>query len=211
MLFKPLLVKKQMSYKKIKEKIVSFFRWVLYSEDPLSYVVFFIIAYLIYNYIIMPILVFITGSQAPMLVILTPSMEHTYFNLQWYCQWWNLSYPECQKKWNQLPFHNGINVGDLVISTSPTNAKVGDVIVARVSNLNFPLVHRVVGLQCNNTTIKAEVYLKDYPNCRILTKGDNNPIIDPYIIYYKDVEGTVTYVIPYIGLPRVIIYNIFHI
>jgi hypothetical protein len=197
---------------KLKEKIKKFFDWLINGDDPLSYIAFFIFVFVLYNFIFTPLLSFITGSKQPILVILTPSMEHTHFNLNWYCEWWNLSYNQCVKKWEQLPFPNGINVGDIVISTSPYNAKIGDVLVMHTNQLNYPLVHRVIGLNCNGTIIKnTSVYLRNYPNCRLITKGDNNPVPDPFIIYYKDVEGKVSFVIPALGLPRVIIYKIFHI
>jgi signal peptidase I len=116
------------------------------------------------------------------------------------------------KTWKKLPFNNGINVGDVVISTSPLNAKIGDVLVINAKELSYPLVHRVIGLDCNGTIIKnLTVYIKDYPNCKLITKGDNNLVKDPFVLYYKDVAGKVSFVIPALGLPRIIVYKILHI
>ena len=199
------------NWKDYLEKIKSFFKWIIFRTDPLSYVAFFIFIYIVYNFIFTPLAIAITGSQTPILVILTPSMQHNHFNLEWYCEWWNLSYEKCEKVWNSLPFPNGINVGDIVISVSPRDAKVGDVLVMKTSALPYPLVHRVIGLQCGNETIKEFVELRKYPNCRLITKGDNNPIPDPYVIYYNQTLGKVAFVIPYLGLPRVLIYKLLHV
>ncbi|AAR39278.1 NEQ432 [Nanoarchaeum equitans Kin4-M] len=192
------------------EKLKKFFNWLLFSNDPKSYLAFIVFVFVFYNFIFTPILKFITKSENPILVILTPSMQHNNFNLLWYCKYWNLSLIECEKKFKQLPFSQGINVGDIVISTSKEDAKVGDVLVMK-ANLKYPLVHRVIGLRCGNKTIKDFVYIKDYKNCTLITKGDNNPTIDPFVITYKEVEGKVSFVIPYLGIPRVILYKILRI
>lgn len=85
-----------------------------------------------------------------------------------------------------------IKVGDVVIldrKIDYSNIKIGDVIAYHYNSMI--IIHRVV---------KIEKVGKDY---YYYTKGDNNNVIDNYIVYDDTVLGIVDKKIPFIGFPAV--------
>ena len=88
--------------------------------------------------------------------------------------------------------------GDLIMyeKISPSEVEVGDIIVYNIPLLtqklyNYPTVvaHRVVGI--TDTTM----------GLHYRTKGDNNPVKDPWSIYPRDIIGKVSQRISYLGFP----------
>jgi len=82
-----------------------------------------------------------------------------------------------------------LNVGDIIISKGidPNDLKVGDIIIFQLSNSNTFIVHRIVEI------------IKDENGLLIKTKGDNNPIEDPWIVRPSQIKGIVIFKIPYLG------------
>ncbi len=85
-----------------------------------------------------------------------------------------------------------INVNDIIVvkSIDPKQIEVGDIIVfENPMGRDIPIVHRVVD----------KVSL---PNGLIgfVTKGDNNPVNDPWVVSEELVIGEVIFVIPQIGI-----------
>lgn len=84
--------------------------------------------------------------------------------------------------------------GDLIISigVDPSNLKVGDIILFKSPlNPNIIIVHRIIRIYNYNNTILIE------------TKGDNNPVPDPWRVNGNQVLGKVIFRIPYLGWPSI--------
>ena len=63
--------------------------------------------------------------------------------------------------------------GDIVIiDTNPSTIQVGDIIVYKATWINEDVIHRVIaiGTESNGSTV-------------LETKGDNNPVPDPALVY----------------------------
>lgn len=69
-----------------------------------------------------------------------------------------------------------LKCGDIVHVRQKDELQVGDIIAFTHCNTNIT-VHRIFGFTQDN---------------QIITKGDNNPCVDDYFIYYSDVIGVVT-------------------
>ena len=92
-----------------------------------------------------------------------------------------------------------LNMGDLITNEkiSPSEVKLGDIIIYRMPTpereryQSLPLIaHRVI--EITNTTAAGLIYR---------TKGDNNPVVDPWSVRNGDLVGKVGQQIPYFGFP----------
>jgi len=84
-----------------------------------------------------------------------------------------------------------LHVNDLIIVShvNPRNIKVGDIIVFRSPiEPNMLIVHRVIEVIEKNGVLMFK------------TKGDNNPVPDPWVVKENYVIGKVIFSIPYIGI-----------
>ncbi len=84
-----------------------------------------------------------------------------------------------------------INVNDIIVvrAVDPQDIEVGDIIVFKnPMGRDIPIVHRVVDI--------VELPTGDIG---FITKGDNNPVKDPWVVSEEMVIGEVIYVIPQIG------------
>lgn len=85
--------------------------------------------------------------------------------------------------------------GDLIFSIGVTSSslKVGDIILFKSpQDPNIIIVHRIIRIYKNGDTILIQ------------TKGDNNPVPDPWTINGDQVLGKVIFRIPYLGWPAII-------
>ncbi len=85
--------------------------------------------------------------------------------------------------------------GDVVVvekidSNILNNLKINDIIYFRIDNLF--VVHRIVDIRLNEKNKKV-----------IITKGDNNEVIDNWEVKEDDINGIVKFSIPLIGFPSV--------
>lgn len=85
-------------------------------------------------------------------------------------------------------FQNGFAKGDVVIVQGQQDYDVGQVIVYRTSVQSMPIVHRII--EVNGTTYQ--------------TKGDHNPVPDPWKVELGKIEGKVIAVVPYVGFIKVL-------
>ena len=91
-----------------------------------------------------------------------------------------------------------LNVGDLLLLKGIDNindiktGKNGDIIVYYQKNFNKLIVHRVWEIK-NNT---------------LITWGDNNYAKDSWITSFDEVKGKKILKIPYLGYPRILLFNI---
>ena len=66
--------------------------------------------------------------------------------------------------------------GDIVIvDQNPSSVQVGDIVVYKATWVNEDVIHRV-----------KEIYKTSNGSTYLITKGDNNPVADPYPVQYPD-------------------------
>ncbi len=173
------------------KKILNFFKYVFFGKDLLSDILFIVFIFILFNFVIYPLLQFALATPYPIVIVLTNSMEHKHFNLDWYVQHGVIKNPE---DWYKFPFPNGINVGDIIIVKGTKNYSIGDVAVY-VSPLGVPIVHRIINITCTEE------------KCYYTFKGDNSPFPLPWErkIPQERVVGKVIFRIPYLGLPKVLL------
>ena len=79
-----------------------------------------------------------------------------------------------------------IKKGDMVFyQISPTSINVDDIIVVNVPPFEYPLIRRIINIT----------------DGRISTRGDRNPIKDPWNITAEQVLGKVSFSVPLVGYP----------
>ncbi|MBN1503169.1 signal peptidase I [Candidatus Woesearchaeota archaeon] len=156
--------------------------WYFIWEDDsiLSWVVNIILAYLLIKFIVYPGLGLVLGTTHPVVAVVSGSMEHCLRNnmicgqlppqyVNSYDAWWDTcgsfysKYNISKTDFNDYPFKNGFNTGDLMIlvGKEPEKLNKGDVIVF-LANRPDPIIHRIIE--------KREVDGKYY----FETKGDHN-------------------------------------
>ena len=66
--------------------------------------------------------------------------------------------------------------GDIVVvDQNPSSVQVGDIVVYKATWVNEDVIHRV-----------KEIYKTSNGSMYLITKGDNNPVADPYPVQYPD-------------------------
>ena len=168
-----------------------FWNWLWNSNSVLSWVVSFILAFLIVRFIFYPLIGLLLGSSIPLVVIESGSMEHFADFDKWFEaqqeDYARMSITEEQvQEWH---FRSGLNKGDIAIIKGEDFSKleVGDVIVFRPSSQNKAVIHRVVEVN------QQAGY--------VATKGDANigQLSVEKRITEDQVEGIAILRIPYIG------------
>jgi len=82
--------------------------------------------------------------------------------------------------------------GDIVIvDQNPSSVQVGDIVVYKATWVNEDVIHRV-----------KEIYKTSNGSTYLITKGDNNPVADPYPVQYPD--QVVSKVVSINGQPLII-------
>jgi signal peptidase len=82
--------------------------------------------------------------------------------------------------------------GDIVIvDQNPSSVQVGDIVVYKATWVNEDVIHRV-----------KEIYKTSNGSTYLITKGDNNPVADPYPVQYPD--QVVSKVVSINGKPLII-------
>jgi len=161
--------------------------WKFYWKDNTfaSYVFFIVFTYLAFKFAIYPGFLFITGLS-DILAIMTPSMEHSgNESIYFYDYYENLGYLA-----DDFDFNDGLNVGDVILVKVVENYSVGDIIVFKSPYYQNKLVHRVAQID------------------PLKTKGDNNPTSFIFDTVITEVYGKAVFKIPFIGLPRYLLYRI---
>jgi len=167
-------------------KFLDFLKYVFFGKDLKSDLLFF--GFILTFYVTMQL-----TFPYFLSVVMSPSMEHTYFNYEKYLKY-NISEEEI-KTW---PFNGGINKGDVVI-IFPVKNPIKDIqegdVVLYIGVDKKPIMHRVIKII--NTSDSS---------CFVIM-GDNNPAP----IYYQGescmppdrIIGKVVFRIPYLGMPKV--------
>ncbi len=185
--------------------------YFIWKDDSIWSLLFDLaLAFVIVKFIIYPALEFGLDTSFPVVAVLTSSMEHKpqennqlcgshveeynkSFEGYWaVCGEWYKNHKISKEEFNSFPFHNGFNIGDiLLIKGIPIDEyKIGDVAVFW-ADLEYPIIHRVVKIDAKNNTIS--------------TKGDQNAgqLYHEQGISSDRVLGKAFFRIPYLGYIKV--------
>lgn len=171
------------------------------SNSIWSWIISFILAFLIVKYLIYPGLGLLLATSYPIVAVVSTSMEH-YTDDQ--DKWWltNGGWYEDHdiqlEEFKKFDFSNGFNKGDIMIlvGKSPKNINIGDILVFQSNldnsrNSNVPIIHRVV----NKWEVDGKYHFQ--------TKGDNNSGsgqgLDELDISEERVIGKAVFRVPYLG------------
>ncbi|MBI5398058.1 signal peptidase I [Candidatus Woesearchaeota archaeon] len=179
----------------------------IWEEDSwASWFVNIILAFLIIKFIVYPGLGLILNTSYPIVAVVSGSMEHDGS----FDKWWSSSALCGQKSCSQeeyylqegitredfqeFPFENGFNIGDIMIlyGTTPEDVRVGEVIVFRSFRAD-PIIHRVITVKEKNG------------EASFTTKGDHNAASFSFESYIpEDVYlGRAVVRIPYLGYIKI--------
>lgn len=133
------------------KKLRQFWRWIWHSNSLLSWIVNFLLAFIIVRFAFYPLLGIILGTSLPLVVIESGSMEH----FGTFEEWWNAQedfYEEFEITEADIidwPFKNGLNQGDIAVIRKRDfdSLKIGDVIVFRPPSNKKAIIHRIVGIE----------------------------------------------------------------
>jgi signal peptidase I len=147
-------------------------------------------------------------TSLPLVVVVSSSMTHKLennvicgeyasnykndFDDYWkYCGKTYIKFGITKEIFMKFPFKDGLNVGDVALIAGSEEYKVGDIIVFYPSNSKYPIIHRIVALNDDGS---------------YQTKGDHNISQLPYEykVEKSQIKGKVIYVVPYIGLIKVL-------
>ena len=155
------------------------------------------------------ILGLILRTDLPLVVVVSSSMSHkpekgilcgSYvtnfvqsFDDYWmYCEKTFKNFGIAKEDFMRFPFNNGLNVGDVAVVAGSESYSVGDIIVFSPKGAKYPIIHRIVAMNEDGS---------------FQTKGDHNFAQLPYEykVEKNQIHGKVIFVIPYIGLIKVLV------
>jgi len=148
--------------------------FVWHEDSVWSWIVNIILAFIIIKYLVYPGLGLLFGTAFPIVAVVSESMEHPGGFDEWWqspascpgreCtqQEWYLNREINQNDFQEFPFKNGFNKGDIIVllGNDPSKVEVGDVIVFQ-SGKEYPIIHRAIAIESNN-------------RISFQTKGDHN-------------------------------------
>jgi len=202
-----------MGFKELLKRIWYF----LWEEDSIwSWIANVVLAFVIIKFLLYPGLGFVLGTPAPIVAVVSGSMEHE-GNFE---QFWTdplccnglCTKAEPQGKYyenlditramfHDFDFVNGFNKGDIMILYSPKNAELGDVIVYLVPQRPDPIIHRVVEIGEEDGT-------------RLFwTKGDHNCDVGSFENHIPDrnVIGKAVWRVPLLGWVKILAVELWHL
>jgi len=181
----------------IKRTLKRFWRFIWNDNSVLSWVVSFILAFLLVKFVIYPLIGLAFGTSYPIVAVVSYSMEHDAKFENWWQENkdWYEKIDITEEDFKGYIFKNGFDKGDIIIlrGTKAKNIKVGDVIVFHSTSI-YPVIHRVVNKW------EDEGY-------HFQTKGDHNP--DSYgALMEKDITeerilGRAIFKVPKIGWVKI--------
>lgn len=155
------------SKEKILGNLKKFWRYVWYDDSLGSYVLNFLLAFLIIKYMFFPTVGFFLNNDYPIVAIVSGSMEHkitqdSFGNVYGVCgikfldvdknmglsydEWWKYCGDYYEKNYNirkdqfsEFDYSNGLNIGDVMIlyGKNPENIELGEVLVFVPQNRQF--------------------------------------------------------------------------
>ena len=186
-----------------KRALKKFWKFVWQDDSVASWVVAFVLAFLIVKFIVYPVIGLAFGTSYPIVAVVSGSMEHD----QPFDEWWDLnegwyeSNGILKSDFQEFIFSNGFNKGDIIFlkGSKPKDIKAGDVIVFE-STTAYPVIHRVV---------KA---WEDDGQYYFQTKGDHNGDSDPGLkeleIDESRVLGKTLFKVPKLGWVKLVFVEI---
>ena len=133
---------------KLKKFLKDAWNFIWHSDSLISWVISFILAFLIVKYVIYVGLGLLFGTGFPIVAVVSGSMEHDGLDFD---SWWNEN-----SKWyesndislemfNEFDFKRGFNKGDIMVlfGVEAKNINKGDILVFE-ANSKYPVIHRVV-------------------------------------------------------------------
>ncbi len=182
----------------------------LWKHETTKWIVAIILAFIIWNLILIPSLRFLNKSPTPIVTIMTNSMEHYVEFDDW---WVRHKGPYTEKEitkenFTTFPYVNGLNVGDMifVIGKKPEDIQVGDILIFETKQEEL-IIHRTINKWIEDSPNFGDRYL-------FQTKGDNHYVsiqqyyLDETRIPIQRIKGVGTFRIRYIGMPKVWLYRI---
>ena len=133
----------------IKDYAKKVWHFLWHDDSPWSFIANVIIAIILIQFVIYPVLGLILGTPYPVVAIVSESMQHNGLSFD---DWWEMKQMEyapfqiLYSDFIEFPYRNGLNKGDIVFLTRPTNLEVGDIIVFR-ANQPEPIIHRIVRIE----------------------------------------------------------------
>jgi len=181
-----------MEVKKLAKKVWHF---IWHDNSIWSWLVNILLAFLIVKFLLYPGLGLAMGTELPVVAVMSSSMEH---NGEDFDSWWASheyqykQYNLTKENFSEYKFKNGFNKGDMIVSVSPKDAKVGDVIIFQ-GTLSYPIIHRIVEA-----------------DGEVDTKGDNNAAsrLDELDIKRDRILGKAVFRIPYVGYLKIWFMNL---
>ncbi len=178
----------------------------LFERESIKWGAAFVVAFIIVAAILNPFLSNLTGSDTPVVTVMSDSMEH-HVPLD---EWWqrnNARYLDkniTKEDFKTFPYSSGINVGDMVVVVAkrPEDIHVGAVLVFQ-NKKDEIIMHRVIGKWTEHEGGVDRYYF--------WTKGDNHyTSIDARLfnerrIPEEQIRGVAAYRISYLGLPRALL------
>jgi len=198
----------------IRKRLSDFWEFLWYSNSILSWILLFLIAFIIVKFIFFPLASLALSSKMPFVIVESYSMQHCHsisHNPVFACSfdeyWLNYGgwYKERdfnKEQFKNFSFKNGLDAGDIVIVKGKRGNKgensydIGDIIVFFANSK--PIIHRIVNKTCQGS-------------CVYETKGDNN---DGQIDFEKSVTenqivGKAIFVLPKLGWIKLLPFKIF--
>lgn len=196
-----------MNFKEAGKKIW-YFLWE--SDSIWSWIVNFILAFIIVKFVVYPGLGFLLGTSFPVVAVVSGSMEHEgSFEEWWQSQAYCTGTTCTQEQWygqegisletfKTYSFKNGFNKGDIMvlIGVEPKNIKTGDVLVFMSNQRSDPIIHRVMRITGDETTVFV-----------FQTKGDHNVDSGEGLdtdIQESEIIGKAVFKIPFLGWLKIV-------
>ncbi len=196
-----------MKLNKIKKSLVDFWNFLWYSNSILSWILLFVLAFIIVKFIFFPLASLILSSKMPFVIVESYSMQHCHsisnnklfgcsFDKYWfyYGSWYEKNGIE-RSEFEKFKFKNGLNAGDIVVVKGKKQYEIGDIIVFFANGK--PIIHRIINKTCEQA-------------CIYETKGDNNQdqIDFEKEIMEKQIVGKAVFVIPKLGWIKLLPFKI---
>jgi len=185
--------------------------WKMATEGWVGWITYALLG-IILAYTTNFVLGLILRTDLPLVVVVSSSMSHkpekgilcgTYvenfaqtFDEYWiYCEKTFKNFGITKEDFMRFPFNKGLSVGDVAVVAGSDSYSVGDIVVFSPKDAKYPIIHRIVAINEDGS---------------FQTKGDHNFAQLPYEykVEKNQIHGKVVFVIPYIGLIKVLVVRV---
>jgi len=193
------MVKRRRSPSSSNDWLKKAWHFLWYEDSLASWLVNILLAFVLIKFLIYPGLGLVLGTQFPVVAVVSSSMEH---HPRGFDEWWStnedfyLRYNITKFEFDNYPFRNGFNKGDIMILAGTDEPRRGTVLVYW-SGKPYPIIHRYIG---DNTEDNVTYFM---------SKGDNNygmvvsSDLDERHITEDRVIGKAIFRIPYLGYVKI--------